>query len=282
LENQRRRYLRIVGKNLEKLQTKAFELRSRLDEGAQAEEYRVRGELITANIYRLKKGMRQLEAVDYFKPDAPVIAIPLDPELTPAANAQRAFKQYHKARRGAQVAEKQWEETQRETDFWQGIKEGLEESGSADELESMSRSAGLAPPSGKKSPRQEILSQPFYFRSSQGFDIMVGRSGWQNDLVTFRLARDHDLWCHVKDHGGSHVVIRTEGREVPDKTLEEACRLAAYFSQARMGNKVPVDYTRCKYVFKQKGGGPGKVNYINYQTLYVDPDPHLVERLRIQ
>lgn len=125
------------------------------------------------------------------------------------------------------------------------------------------------------------MSDPLHFISSDGFDIFVGKNNKHNDYLTLKFAQSNDIWLHTKNIPGSHVIIKKQGREIPDRTLEEAAILAAWHSKARMSSNVQVDYTTVRNVSKPSGAKPGMVIYVNYKTAVVTPDKAIVDKLTV-
>ncbi|MGB9782246.1 MAG: Rqc2 family fibronectin-binding protein [Moorellaceae bacterium] len=243
-----------------------------------AEQWRLYGELITANIYRLQKGMTSFTAENFYDPEARPVTIELDPSLTPAENAERYFSRYNKARNAARQAALQLEQTREEIAYLNSIAQALEMAESLEDLQEirqeLMRAGYLEPPKVEKRQLQrpkEGASRPLELVSSDGFPILVGKNNRQNDYLSLKLAREEDIWLHAKDVPGSHVLIRTQGRPVPERTLEEAAGLAAYFSRARQAGRVAVDYTWAKHVRKPPGARPGMVLYDHQRTVYVAP-----------
>ncbi|HHY60673.1 MAG TPA: fibronectin/fibrinogen-binding protein [Clostridia bacterium] len=283
-QNLQHRLRQKAQKELERCYKKAALQQDTIRLAQEADTFRVKGEILTANLYRIKPGDRLVELENFYDPEGRTIAIELLPELSPADNAQRYFHLYNKAKNAAQKARQYYEETREEMAYLEGILHSVESADTMAELreieEELVKQGYLreAAGPGKSSPaRPEIPS----FRSSDGFTILVGKNNKQNDYLTLRVARDQDLWLHTKDLPGSHVIIRNpEGKKIPETTLREAAHLAAYFSKGRFGSQVPVDYTQRKYVRKPSGAKPGMVLYENHQTIYVTPDPELVEKLK--
>ncbi|MBE3581016.1 MAG: NFACT family protein [Thermoanaerobacteraceae bacterium] len=249
---------------------------------AGAEQWRLYGELIAANMYRLKKGMDSFTAENFYDPGVPELTIELDPSLTPAENAERYFSRYHKVKNAARQAALQLEQTREEMAYLNSVAQALEMAETLEDLEEIAQElvrAGYLPPeekdkkpSGKTKEKERAgLSRPLQLLSGDGFTILVGKNNRQNDYLSLKLAKGEDIWLHAKDVPGSHVLIRTRGRPVPDRTLEEAAGLAAYFSRARQAKRVAVDYTRAKYVRKPPGARPGMVIYDHHHTVYVAP-----------
>ncbi|MFA6669255.1 MAG: NFACT RNA binding domain-containing protein [Bacillota bacterium] len=290
LNREKDHLLRVVGSLTEKKQKK---LNHRLQEertAAGKDHYRLYGELITANLYRLKDKTDLVVLEDYNKPDSPIVKIKLDPDLTPLQNAQSFFKEYNHAKRTIGNLEKLIRQTREEIDYLEGLSYSLENCTKLDELREIrielerggyvnpAKAAGKA---GKKGKQKETpCSGPLAFKSQDGFAIYVGRNNRQNDYLTQRFARKDDLWLHTKDIPGSHVLIRSEGKEIPDTTLYEAALLSAYNSKARRSGSVPVDYTFAKHVSKPTGAKPGFVIYKNQKTVFVTPNSEEIDRIK--
>ncbi|WP_018084920.1 Rqc2 family fibronectin-binding protein [Desulfurispora thermophila] len=254
----------------------------------EADKWRIYGELVTANLYRLQKGDRVLEAENYYQPDCPLVSIPLDPQLTPARNAQAFFKKYNKARATQQAATTQLSQSRSELAYLREVETAINLAEEPETLQQIRQElveeGYLAPESSdprtrKNEKASSLQPQPIKIFLPEGLSVLVGKNNRQNDFITMRLARPEDIWLHAKDIPGAHVIIRTEGKPVPASALLQAACLAAHFSQAREATTVPVDYTQRKNVRKPKGAKPGYVIYEEQKTLYVRPDPDLVEKL---
>ena len=246
------------------------------------DQHRVFGELITANLYRMERGMSVLRAQNYYLEDCPEIDIPLDPLLTPQKNAERYFKLYNKAKAAEIHLTEQMEIARRERDWLESVLDELSRAETEQdfiEIRKELRDAGYlkGQGNGKKEPRRSA-NRPRTFRSSGGFQILVGRSNSQNDQLT-KDAFKSDYWFHTQRIHGSHVILRTEGREPDLRSLTEAATLAAWFSQGRESGQVAVDYTQIRNVKKPNGARPGMVVYDPYQTAYVTPSEELVKQL---
>jgi predicted ribosome quality control (RQC) complex YloA/Tae2 family protein len=270
---------------LSKLQKKQAHLRAQKEQIDQAEDYKKQGDLITANIYQLKKGMRAAEVIDYYTEGQPVIALALDPRLTPAQNAQRYFKQYNKLKQGKDITIQRLSETEQAIEYFEERKFFLEEADSVqrlqelrDELDEPAK-ASQKGKSGRSTVRQEKAKPFFRFVSSDGFEIYVGRSSKENDFLTQRTALPDDIWLHVHQAPGSHVLILNRNRNtpVPEQTLTEAASLTAYYSKLRQAGKVDVIYTPRKYVKKPKGSPPGLVTLSQFQVMRVTPKAEILK-----
>lgn len=277
--------LGVVRTYLSKNRKKQTELKEKLKEGQNAERYQKLGELVKANIYRINKRAEEIEVIDYYDPEQKTVTISLDPKLTPAENAQRYFKKYHKAKRSIKHLKKQLGRLRHEEKYLEQVSLNIEQAENKGELKEIReelKDEGYIKEKqrGRKKKKQDQPLPPHHFKSSEGYDILVGRNNRQNDYLTKKIASKNDLWLHIKEEAGSHVIIRNHtGEEIPEKTIKEAASLAAYFSKGRMSENVPIDYTEVKNVRKPKGAKPGLVYYENYQTIYVNPDKELVKKI---
>ena len=246
------------------------------------ERLRLFGELITANLYRMERGMSRLTAENYYEEGCPAVDIPLDVRLGPQENAARYFKQYAKAKTAERVLTEQLEKGREELSYLESVVQELSQAEAEQDFNDIRaelESGGYLKNRGKKQPGFQRASKPRQFRSSAGLRILVGRSNRQNDRLTTRDADRRDIWLHSQKIHGAHVILCTEGVEPDPQSLYEAACLAAYYSQGRESGKVPVDYTPVRYVKKPAGAKPGKVVYTTYQTVYAVPDGRLAKEL---
>ena len=249
------------------------------------ERKRELGDTLTSNLYALQKGMKTVRLTDYYDPEGREVDIPLDPLLTPQQNAAKYYKEYNKAKTAEVVLGEQVEKGRRELEYLDSVLEAITLSeGERDlaEIRQELTDTGYLRRGAKAAKRMKVAAKPMEFRSTAGLRISVGKNNTQNDLLTAKQAGKGDLWLHTQKIHGSHVILWTEGRAPDAGSIEEAAKLAAWFSQARDGKKVPVDYTPVKYVKKPAGAKPGMVVYTTYQTAYVDPDGELARRLRVK
>ncbi len=246
------------------------------------EENRVFGELITANIYAIKQGQTSLITQNYYEEDTPEVTILLDTQKTPSQNAQNYFKKYNKQKRTHENATVQATQSREEITYLDGILFALTavtHEREIDEIRDELAALGyLKARKTKKDGRKTTSTKPLSFTSSDGFTIFVGKNNRQNDELTFS-GQGSDMWLHTKDIPGSHVLIVTNNQPVPEKTLEEAAMLAAFYSKGQKSSLVPVDYCLRKYVKKPSGAKPGFVIYTNQKTAYVTPDERFVTAL---
>ncbi len=270
----------------ERIERKLSVQRKELEDCAAREDLRVCGELLSANLYRLERGMSEFEAEDYIGGGTRKIA--LDVRLTPAQNAQKYFSEYKKLDTAEKMLTKLIEQGEKELLYMDSVFDAASRVGSGagsdaalSEIRRELTETGYLKAQGG-SRKQEKPLPPLKFRSSDGFEILVGRNNYQNDRLTLKTAVGGDLWLHTQKIAGSHVIIRADGAEIPDRTIEEAAVLAATCSKGRNGTKIPVDYTRARYVKKPNGAKPGMVIFTNNQTVLVDPDEALYERIMVK
>ncbi|ANB60113.1 Rqc2 family fibronectin-binding protein [Anoxybacteroides amylolyticum] len=272
---------RFVANEKAKNEKKLRKLEQTLEEAKQAEQYRLYGELLTANLYAMKRGMKEMKVVNYYDENGATITIPLDEQKTPSENAQSYFQKYQKAKNSLAIVQQQIERTKEEITYFDTLLQQLETAAPKDieeireELTEQGYLRAKATKQKKQKPRTIELER---YVSSDGTEILVGKNNKQNDYLTNKLASKDDIWLHTKDIPGSHVVIRSKNPSEP--TILEAANLAAYFSKARHSSSVPVDYTRIRYVKKPSGAKPGFVIYENQQTIYVTPDEEMVVRMK--
>ncbi len=238
------------------------------------DQLKIKGELLTANIYELSKGMTTFTTQNYYEESLPDITISLDPNLTPAENAQSYFKRYNKQKRTAEALKDQVTQNNEELLYFEGLLNSISACTEEAEIEEIKEElAGLGYIKKRKKVKGQKIkkSKPLKFISADGFEIYVGKNNAQNDELTLKFARPNDIWLHTKDIPGSHVIIRCENKEVPTSTLTEAANLAALYSKAKNGSLVPVDYTEKRNVKKPNGAKPGFVIYENNKTAYITP-----------
>ena len=256
--------------------------REELRRSEDREKLRRRADLITANLYRAKKGDRVLRAEDFYDPDMPTVEIPLDPLKTPQENAAALYKQYRKAKTAEQHLNVLIAEGEKNLDYLNSVLEEIARAETERDLaeirQELRETGFLRPEKGRKKQRS-APSAPLRFVSDSGYEILVGRSNMQNETLTHRTARRTDLWLHVQKLHGSHVIIRCNDTTPDASTIAQAASLAVYYSQGRGGGKVPVDVTQVRRVRKAPGGLPGMVLYTEYATEIADSDEALVQRL---
>ncbi len=247
--------------------------RAELKQCGNREQLRIYGDLLHANLYRIERGAAFAEVENFYDENNETIRIKLDPAVSPAANAQKYYKDYQKAKTAETVLAEQIEKGKAELSYLESVLDSLDRAESERELsqirEELTEQGYLRRPKGKVQKQQKLA--PKEYRSSEGFAILVGRNNRQNDILTLKTAAKTDIWLHTKDIHGSHVIIRCDGKTPDDATILEAARLAAFHSKARESSNVPVDYTLVKNVSKPAGAKPGMVIYVKNKTVFVDP-----------
>lgn len=276
--------LRVVQASLKKARRKYRKQEQDYQETFLADQYKRTADLLKANLHLVKDGTAEVEVVDYYQEQMPSVVIELDPSKTAKQNLQQLYNKYEKAKRRQQALDRHLKQTQQEIDYLNSLIWTIESAETIEDCQHVRDELEIAGylQRAKKRPQSGLQpeSQPRQFVSSDGFTILVGRNNRQNDELTLSTASKQDLWLHVKDAPGSHVVIRCRGQIVPENTLIEAAHLAAYYSKARYSSNVPIDYTLVKHVRKPRGAKPGMVIYDNHKTIYITPQPELVEKLK--
>ena len=267
--------LQLIGHAKARLEKKISLQREELAACGQGEEYRAKGDLITANLWQLRRGDTRLTAVDYTLPDPREVTVELDGRLTPAANAQHFYKLYAKSKTARTELTRQIALAEQELEYLEGVGGFLERAqGEADlnEIRDELYRAGYASRMKQYTPQKKASTgHPLLFRSPGGYTVLVGRNNTQNDNLTFRIADKGDLWFHAKGVPGSHVILQCAGAEPPAEDYTYAAALAARYSQAT-GSRIAVDYTRVRIVKKPPGAKPGYVTYRTNYTAFVTPD----------
>ena len=259
--------------------------RQELQKCSERDEIRRNAELLTANLYRVHKGDSSVTVEDYYEPDCPQRTIKLDVLKTPQNNAAAMFKEYNKLKTAEQHLTALIAEGERQLEYLNSVMDETERAETEDDLAEIKAEligTGYIKKQRGAKERKRKKQGPMRFVSSDGFEILVGRSNAQNDELTTKTARRTDIWLHTKTVHGSHVIISCDGVAPPEKTIEEAAQLAVYYSQARDGGKTQVDYTMVRNVRKPSGSLPGKVIYTDYSTLSVSADEQLAEKLRVK
>ena len=237
------------------------------------DKYKVYGELINTYGYSVEKGAKSFEADNYYTGEK--IVIPLDDTITPLENAKKYFDKYQKLKRTKEAVTYQASETKKELEHLESIKTSLDMAVLEEDLiqikEEMVES-GYLRRKGREKGKAKIVSRPLHYISSDGFDMYVGKNNIQNEELTFKVANGGDYWFHAKKIPGSHVIVKTNGKELPDRTYEEAAMLAAYYSKGREQDKVEVDYVIRKEVKKPAGSPLGFVVYYTNYSMVIKPD----------
>lgn len=279
-------YARLLRRRIRRLKKRRDNILADLAKARRWEDLRQKGELLRVHRQRITRILPEITLPDYYAGPGSSATITLDPALSVEANAEQYFKQARKAKRGLPIMERRLAETETELKGWETALVRVLQVETPKALETAAAAHDLIrvePPPPRPRKRREgapATHEPRRFVSTDGREIWVGRSSPGNEHLTFRLARPHDLWLHVEDYGGSHVVVRNaKGQSVPPRTLREAAQLAAFFSKARNAGKVPVHYTSVRFVRRPKRGKPGTVLLTQEKTILVTADPAVVTNL---
>ena len=269
---------RIVQTALEK-DYKKYDLQCRqLEDTKKREKYKIYGELITAYGYQVKPGSKAMEAFNYYTDET--VTIPLDPTISPIDNAKRYFDKYGKLKRTFEALSEITDETAASIAHLESISTALDmapDENTLKEIKEELTAFGYIKPhyakgNAKAARKEKFVSKPLHYISSDGFHLYVGKNNYQNEALTFQFAAGGDWWFHAKGIPGSHVILKTDGQEVPDRAFEEAGMLAAYYSKGQTQEKVEIDYTLKKHVKKANGGAPGFVIYHTNYSMLIAPD----------
>ena len=293
--------LKLVLNHVGKIKERISTIDSKIADCTNAEKYRLYGELITSNLYRIPDYPQAEVTLENYYDNNNLITIPLDEKFSPSKNAKNIFKKYRKLQNTIAIVEKQKELSEAELSYLESIIYELEEVSSIEDIDNIyseicdnlifGKNANtvnnhvynshdkITNPQNSKSVKQSSSSNMPEKRDIDGYTVYIGKNNKQNDYLTCRLAQNSDIWFHTKDIHGSHVVLKTDSNSqsidksnmVPDAVLYKCASIAAYYSKARMSQNVPVDYTLIKYVKKPNGAKPGMVIYTNNKTIYANP-----------
>ena len=293
--------LKLVLNHVGKIKERISTIDSKIADCTNAEKYRLYGELITSNLYRIPDYPQSEVTLENYYDNNNLINIPLDEKFSPSKNAKNFFKKYRKLQNTIVIVEKQKELAEVELSYLESIVYELEEVSTIEDIDNIyseicdnlifGKNANtvnnhvynshdkITNPQNSKSVKQSSSSNMPEKRDIDGYTVYIGKNNKQNDYLTCRLAQNSDIWFHTKDIHGSHVVLKTDSNSqsidksnmVPDAVLYKCASIAAYYSKARMSQNVPVDYTLIKYVKKPNGAKPGMVIYTNNKTIYANP-----------
>ncbi|MBO9130219.1 NFACT RNA binding domain-containing protein [Bacillus sp. 165] len=272
---------KFIQNELAKNEKKLKKLTQTLQDAEKADRFQLYGELLTANMYAMQRGQKEIEVINYYDENNGTVLIPLNPLKSPSDNAQNYFQKYQKAKNSVAIMHEQIEKTEEEINYFDGLLQQMESASPKDIEEIREELAeGGYIRRRMKAQKKQKPSKPVFdtYLSTNGVEILVGKNNKQNDYLTTKLAKRDEIWLHTKDIPGSHVLIRST--EPDEQTLLEAGILAAYFSKAKESSSVPVDYTKIRHVKKPSGAKLGFVTYDNQQTLYVTPSEDVVIKLK--
>jgi predicted ribosome quality control (RQC) complex YloA/Tae2 family protein len=273
---------KLININLDRCKKKIKILNKNLEDAKSKDKYRILGELLTSNIYKIKKGDSHISVQNFYSSNMEYVDISLDKNKTPSDNIQKYFNKYNKLKKTESASLNQLKITNEEIEYLNSVLSNIKNADSYEDIEEIKRElmeCGYIKFKKYKKSKTPKNSKPMKFISSDGIEIYVGKNNLQNDHLTLKFASKHDIWLHTKNIPGSHVIIKNFG-EIPDRTLEEAASLAAYYSKSRNSSKVAVDYTQVKNVHKPNGSKPGMVIYYTNKTVYISPKEPNIKRLQ--
>ena len=266
--------LRKIVQNALERNVKKYQLQQKqLKDTEKKEKYRVWGELLNTYGYEVEPGAKSMEALNYYTNE--MIQIPLDETMTPQENAKKYFDKYSKLKRTKEALDTLLQETGDEIKHLESIAASLDIASSEEDLVQIKEEMmeyGYVKRKNTGGKKVKVTSRPYHYISSDGYDIYVGKNNFQNDELSFKFASGNDWWFHTKGQPGSHVIVKSKNEELPDRTFEEAGKLAAYYSKGRQAPKVEIDYTQKKNLRKPTGGKPGFVVYYTNYSLLIEPD----------
>lgn len=268
--------IKVIKNELKKDRRKVKKLNKQLDDASEADRYRIRGEILTTYLGKVPRGAQEVTLPNFYDDNKP-LKISLSPELSPSRNAQKYFTKYDKLKASVAYVNEQLKLTNEEIEYFENIQSQIDLASPADiqEIRLELQQQGYIKNKHKGKKRRKVrASKPEQFHTSDGTLVLVGKNNMQNDRLSFKIANKNEIWLHVKDIPGSHVVIRSTSPS--DQTILEAAQLAAYFSKGRNSDNVPVDYLPVKRLHKPSGGKPGFVTFRGQKTLYVTP--HKLEK----
>ncbi len=276
--------LKLLVNTSERISRKLELQKQELEQSQERETLKKYGDIISANFYTLKKGQSFAELEDFYDESLPTIKIKLDPALTPQENAQKYYKEYRKAATAEQKLRQLIISARNELEYIDSVFDSVSRTTGETELNEIRDELfeqGYLKRARSVKKSQQKPPKPLEFVSSDGFTVLCGKNNRQNDNLTLKQARGNDIWCHTHNIPGSHVIIISDGKSVPDKTIEDACHIAAFNSKARGSAQVPVDYTFAKNVKKPNGAKPGMVIFEGNKTVYITPDEERIKRLSV-
>lgn len=272
--------LKMLMNTYERIARKLELQKGELAQCGEREVFRVRGDVVSANIYRMEKGMTELTAEDYTTGET--VTVPLDVRLTPSQNAQKYYAEYKKLEKAEKMLAKLIADGENELIYIDSVFDAASRATSNAEISEIKQELaanGYIHANTVNKKTQVKPKPPMHFVTDDGYDVYIGRNNIQNDKLTVKTAAPDDMWLHTKNIAGSHVIIKAKNGEISDNAILQAASLAAYCSKAQNSTKVPVDYTRIRFVKKPNGSKPGMVIFTNNYTVLVDPDEQLFARV---
>lgn len=278
--------VKIINTRLERIYNKLQKQKEELLTAEGADKYKLYGELILSNMHGIQKGMKEVTLQNYYEDHMPEITITLDSKLTPSENSQKYYKKYNKYKSAQDKISNQIKETCVEMQYLQNVLTNIENTDDINNIDEIKQELieqkYIRKRKISKQKQKASKSKPYKYVTDNNFTILAGKNNKQNDYLTLKTASKKDIWFHTKDIPGSHVIIKTDGKQVPEETIMTAALIAAYHSKGRQSSNVPVDYTHVKFVKKPSGAKPGMVIYENFKTIYVTPHENEIKKLEKQ
>jgi predicted ribosome quality control (RQC) complex YloA/Tae2 family protein len=288
LNQKKHNLVHLLNNHLEKCQKKLIIQKSALENVSDRESLKLYGELITAFIHSVPINKKKVTLLNYYSENNESVEIELNENKSPQENAQIYFKRYNKAKSTFYNAQRQLKKILEELAYLENVIHLLDRSSTLNEIDEIKEELieqGYIKVKSKKVAKQNKAktapSKPFHYKSTDGFDIYVGKNNKQNDFLTFKFSNAKDMWLHVRNIPGSHTIIKCHEVDVPKATLQEAALIAAWHSKAVGSSNIAVDYTKVRHVKKPSGSKPGTVIYNNFKTIFVTPNENLINNLRL-
>lgn len=278
---------KILKSKISTLENKIQKQSQEINETICLEDYKKDADLLTAYIYMIQKGMKNIEVDDFYDENTPKTTISLDENLTPSENIQKLYKKYNKMKSRKKELSTQISQAKEELDYLYNLELSIENISNISDLEDIiieMQAQGIVRQNKSDAKKKKHKSEfnPMKFISDDEFEIYVGRNNNQNDYLTLKFAKSDDMWLHTKNIAGSHGIIKSKNGQISENSIKQAAIICAFYSKAKFSQSVPIDYTLKKNVKKPNGAKPGMVIYETNSTVYVTPDEELVERLRIK
>ncbi|WP_432665180.1 NFACT RNA binding domain-containing protein [Wukongibacter baidiensis] len=277
--------MKVLNTRLGRLYNKLQKQNEELITAEGADKYKLYGELILSNMYQITAGMKEVTVQNFYEPEAPDLVILLDSRLTPSENSQRYYKKYNKYKTAQEKISEQIRDTESEIEYLENVLTTIENTDDINNIDEIKQELVeqkyIRKRKTSKNKSKKIDFKPHKYVSKDGFMIFAGKNNKQNDHLTLKFASKKDIWLHTKDIPGSHVIIKTDGKDVPDETIMAGAIISAYHSKGRQSSNVPIDYTHVKFVKKPSGAKPGMVIYENFKTIYVTPHEEEIKKLEV-
>ncbi len=272
---------RLLINTTERVSRRLSNQKQELSQCAMRDELKIYGDLIMSNLYAINKGDSIAKLQNFYDESCPTVEIKLDTRLTPPQNAQKYYAEYRKADTAEKKLTELIKQGEEELVYIDSVFDSLSRANTEEEIavlrEELADEGYVR--KGREKGKLAKSPKPLEFTSTDGYKILVGRNNKQNDKLTLKDSDKSDIWLHTHNIAGSHVIIKTNGEQVPDSTIEQAARLSALHSKAKSSSQVPVDYTLVKFVKKPSGAKPGMVIFTNNKTLYVTPNEEEAQQL---